>query len=269
MKRLVLLVTLGCLVLPLVSMADGPVENEPGAVFTGVYSDSGVDENNDGYFDYLLVSVEVDVAVAGEYVVSGLLMDEMGREICWRASYANSWVTSTARECGEGTHAFGVRFGGEDIRKSQADGIYQTRLMLGGGSEDVLEVITTPYTHTEFREMPFEILDLVSHQGVDTNGDGLFELIETRVEVSVFRSGLYDMLGRLYGRGIFSEPVSFSDSLVVGMDTLKFELPVRRSEAGKIEGALTFDLKFDNRRELFGGQREYQLCGYSSSHFEP
>lgn len=48
--------------------------------FTGVYSDYGLDENNDGLYDWLIIEVEVEITKAGRYCICGQLYDKDGKK---------------------------------------------------------------------------------------------------------------------------------------------------------------------------------------------
>lgn len=117
----------------------------PALTLTGVITDEGVDFNDNGLFDALLVSVQVDVLRAGTYTWSFKLADQNSHEF---------EVVSGRDTFAAGLNDIRAAFRGLNIGTSRADGPYLLRdLLLFGPSASlvVAEVGKTgPYLSTQF-----------------------------------------------------------------------------------------------------------------------
>ena len=119
------------------------------AQLAGNYSDSPEDADNNGRYEYLVVHVEVDVADAGDFLVSGILLGPAEEEIA-------STVHSVSLPLG--TQTVPLRFDGDLIYASGLSGPYtltQLFLMDGTGLPIKLDEaydawVTAAYDHTKF-----------------------------------------------------------------------------------------------------------------------
>jgi hypothetical protein len=112
---------------------------------TGISSDQAVDDNGDGKFDRLLVSLQVDVLRGGSYSWGFKLSDQIAREIDF---------ASGSGMFGAGLNQLVVAFEGAKIGAFGMDGPYQLRdlLVQGAGTSLVLTDVgrTQPYRFTQF-----------------------------------------------------------------------------------------------------------------------
>jgi hypothetical protein len=117
----------------------------PALMTTGVISDQGVDDNGNGKFDRLLVSVQVDVLVAGFYSWGFKVTDAQAREIEFGSGGA--FLTP-------GLNQLAVTFEGVKIGAFGVDGPYHLRdlLVQGPGTSLVLTDIgrTHAYRFSQF-----------------------------------------------------------------------------------------------------------------------
>lgn len=117
----------------------------PAVALTGTASDQGVDDNANGKFDRLLVSVQVDVLTSGFYSWGFKLSDAAAREIDF-ASGAAFFTT--------GLNNMNVTFNGAKIGAFGVDGPYQLRDLLLQGTNTSLVVTdigrTQAYRFTQF-----------------------------------------------------------------------------------------------------------------------
>jgi hypothetical protein len=117
----------------------------PALTTTGITSDQGVDDNGNGKFDRLLVSVQVDVLRGGFYSWGFKLSDPIAREIDF---------ASGAGFFSPGLNQLVVTFEGAKIGAFGADGPYQLRdlLVQGPGTSLVVTEVgrTQPYRFTQF-----------------------------------------------------------------------------------------------------------------------
>lgn len=122
------------------------------AKFVDPFSDSGIDENNDGSYEYLEIQTPLTVAQAGNYVISGDL-------------YAGDIfiAPATIRQSFEaGSQIAKMRFDGEAIYASQKDGAYTVRniLLLDETEIPLLIEERPPYTTAVYPYRDFGPKDL-------------------------------------------------------------------------------------------------------------
>ncbi|NIN94624.1 MAG: hypothetical protein GTO49_06545, partial [Anaerolineae bacterium] len=90
--------------------------------FDGPHTDSGVDADGNGRYEYLLLDVRVNVTAAGDFTVIGMLWD----------STETTFITSasTAFTSGVGLYVATLPFNGTHIFESDIDGPYKATLEL-------------------------------------------------------------------------------------------------------------------------------------------
>jgi hypothetical protein len=169
----------------------------PPASLTSNFNDYGLDTDGDPYYNYLVIEVEVDVLVAGNYYVEvDLHHNATGAHI--------DQNSSTLTFLPAGIQTIPVYFDGHVIRQSGYDGPYRlddvwlydenwTRL-------DYLNdpYVTAAYNWTEFQPPPAEFEPPHSDYGLDTDSDTLFNYLVVNVTVNVSVAGNYNLQGTLY-----------------------------------------------------------------------
>lgn len=207
------------------------------AVLTGAKTDSGVDANGDGLFDFVRVNVGVDVDTAATYEVLAALRGPGGREVqsSGRAALAT----------GPGTVP--VEFTAGDIRSVLAvDGPWEVRdVRLVRVSPDGLlaDVLvsrnpdlgsTGPYTLAQLQRPVTLIVSGLTEEAVDTNANGLFDLLEVRFQIDTLRAGTYTWTGNLRAQdGTVLGVASGQRILAVGVTAVTFTFagtPIGSSE---------------------------------------
>ena len=119
----------------------------PPAEFSDIYSDYGADTDGDGLYDYLIIDVGVNVAMAGKYMIEGSLYDKYGYSIEPDSSY--TYLNA-------GNQTITLAFRGTAIRQHNVDGNFYLRyLNLYDGDWNRLGYIydaytTSYYNYTEF-----------------------------------------------------------------------------------------------------------------------
>ena len=169
----------------------------PAAQFIGDYSDYGLDIDGDGLYDYLVIESEVNVIIAGNYIVSGSLYDVNGNEIAWAHN-------DTYLPIGDQTAK--LYFDGELIRTHGVNGPYYLKnIMLSDESYKlrgcIVEAYTTSaYVYTDFQipVQPTHISGEYSDYGMDIDGNGLYDYLTVDVGVNVTDAGNYTVSGSLY-----------------------------------------------------------------------
>jgi len=179
------------------------------AQLTGAYSDSGVDADGDGRFDSLRLSVGVQITETELYNVVAWLESGAGNQITW----ANKQQTLSA-----GTHTVELSFSGLAIRNAGLDGPYniarvELRVsdaeMLTDTSED--PHVTAAYRYTDFAVPDVALAGSYSDAGVDTSGDGLYDVLRIAATLDANRGGAYTVVGELLG----TDPIAVARATVV------------------------------------------------------
>jgi len=161
----------------------------PGAVFTNVIYDQGVDTDSDGFFNYLQVGVELNVTEAGTYEVSveGL-----------RDTYGN-WigVYGYVREYLEdGIQVLNVSLSGLTIYLSEHDPKYINYVSLIDQNYNELDKLSDvplsrEYSHEELDPPGAVLTGVIFDQGIDTDSDGTYDYLQIGVQVNVTDPGNY------------------------------------------------------------------------------
>jgi len=168
-------------------------EFDPMAFFTGTILDEGIDEDSDGLFDYLKISVGINVTDAGFYEIEFQnLVDNYYNYVYEYQSFQDEFK--------EGLYLINFTVYGPKIYLAHLDPVYIQYLRLSMSSNwgwMALEgrgnvLLPTLYHYYEFESHAF-LTGKVSDRGVDTDADGLFDYLEVGVEVNVTEAGTYQI----------------------------------------------------------------------------
>jgi len=166
-------------------------EFDPVAFFTGTTYDEGIDEDGDGLFDFLKISVEVNVTEPGQYFVNFQGIGDGNVTLYDYQGFVSPLDV--------GLHLINFTVYGPKISGARVDPtyIYQLSLSVTVGWElafvlDEVQSVPLPthYHFTEFESHAF-LTGRVYDRGVDEDGDGLFDFLGAGVEVNVTEPGVY------------------------------------------------------------------------------
>jgi hypothetical protein len=166
-------------------------EFDPMAFFTGKILDEGIDEDHDDLFDYLKISVEINVTDAGSYEIAFQnLVDS-------HLNYLYDWQ-SFQGEFEEGLYLVNLTVYGPKIYGAHLNPVYMEDLWLRYWCPwqwmtlEHRNMVPLPslYNYSEFESHAF-LTGYISDRGVDTDADGLFDYLEVGVEVNVTEAGTY------------------------------------------------------------------------------
>jgi hypothetical protein len=211
----------------------------PTAQFAGTVADTGVDTNGDGLFDLVRVSFGVTVASPGRYDVMAELRSAGGATL-----RAGARAVLAA-----GAQSVAVPFAAADLRTFlAADGPWQIRdirLLTVPSSPVVAGLLadrvddfglTRAYTLSQLQRPVTLILPGITDEGIDTDGDGLFDLLRVTFRVDTLRAGFYTWTGDLRAPDGTALGVASSEGFLDdGATTLEF------SYAGQPIGASGLD----------------------------
>ncbi len=200
----------------------------PGAEFDPPHADYGVDTDSDGYYDYLMLEVEVDCYVPGTYTVYAYLYDYYG-------GYVTSMETTESMTVGNEDVDFA--FEGWILYYNGVSGYYSVELVLEDSEGNELDTDYISYTdyyyyYWEFEYVPAEFYPPHSAYAVDDDGDTLYDRLVVNASIEVFDAGDYVVVAELYddwwntvhvamgaaylGEGIFEIQVPF-DAWVISI----------------------------------------------------
>jgi hypothetical protein len=191
-------------------------QSQPGLIVRGV-KDYGLDLDGDGYFDQLVIEIEVNAPQPGTYwFQADLGVDRQVPTLVWTGGLIA--VAVVRADLAEGTNTVQLVFDGLPIFASKVDGPYVLEYLsitdvdnptpedfanLGLGYWSSL-YITADYRAYDFQNQGAALSGRVTEQGLDGDGDGLYESLTLNVSLDLFEPGAYMVQGDLYdGRGRF------------------------------------------------------------------
>jgi pimeloyl-ACP methyl ester carboxylesterase len=172
------------------------------AQLTGSYSEIPVDSDGDGLYNTLRINVGLDVSLAGDYEVSGVLQDASGNTIV-QAGF--STLLEGSGELGVGQQFVSLDFDGGLIYQHGVDGPYFLKHVVVYDQNDVSiqtdyvqdAYTTSAYAYTNFQRDVIVLTGNNSDVGVDTDGDGFFDYLNVNLEFDVLIPGPYNVNARL------------------------------------------------------------------------
>lgn len=207
---------------PLATMAASPGAQTSGAATVGLaladtWTARGVDSNGDGLFDALALDLQLDVAAAGDYILSGYL-EKAGQFITDRSSAVSSAPFCVAVHADQaGTVSATVLFCGEDIFQSGLDGPYTAYLTIGDGTSliDSGDFEISGFTCAQFGETPLQISG-AADSGYDQDADGKYDDLVVSVTLDARAAASGWLGGALYSStGEFIADASASVNVAV------------------------------------------------------
>ncbi len=180
----------------LVAFALPPAARASTGTLAPPHGDAGLDTDvpADGLFDYLVISVHVDVTAAGGFIFIVQLWDGTGTT---SITQAQKLVDLQA-----GPSSVDVRVDGRAIRQSGFDGPYQARIVMLNDTFSMMGVnvymTTGAYLATSFDPVAAALAPPHADVGVDTDGDLRFEYLALDVFLNVTDPGPYMVRGELW-----------------------------------------------------------------------
>jgi hypothetical protein len=159
------------------------------------YGDAGLDTDvpANGLFNYLVITVPVNVAVAGGFIFIVQLYDGTGTTQILQSQLIVDLQT--------GSSTVDVRLNGAQIRRSGFNGPYVSRIVMLNDTFSLqgVDAFTTTGTYlaTSFEGFPAALAPPHADAGVDTNGDGRFDYLAVDAFVNVSDAGVYTVHGVL------------------------------------------------------------------------
>ena len=163
--------------------------------FTDIFSDQRVDSDSDGKYETLQVTVELNMSVPGNYILTGVLG---GTDV------GGSNTTSLEY----GVQLVNLSFFGENIYESQQDGPYNLSFYLYDEDYTFLDIRTAIYdtqyySYTEFERPTLLFTGNQTAYGTDSDGDGIFDQLIVDLELNLTESSYVKMYANLYSNDTF------------------------------------------------------------------
>ncbi len=146
--------------------------------------DSGVDSDALPGYNLLRIAVKGNMLAVGEVHAQGQLF-------AGGTFLADAAVTVSL---GPGSQILHLDFPGDAIAASGLDGPYTVYLSFWDGSNSTNQIYTTGvYKHTDFQLPVASFTGSIMDTGIDSDGDGLYEQLEVKVEVVAIVPGTYSI----------------------------------------------------------------------------
>ena len=192
------------------------------ALFAGNFDDEVVDTNGDNFYDRLDLDIGLDIQTTGAYTVTGDLYGNTNSPLLG-ASTAVTLATT-------GVHTVTLSFDGTAIRQYRADGPYSLRyLTVSDAVRERVDFLThayttTAYSYTAFQRGLAELTGRYRDAGVDSDGDGAYDLLRVSADVNAFIPRTYHLAAGLYDSQDTAIMWAFGTyTLTAGLQTVTFD----------------------------------------------
>ncbi len=151
-------------------------------------SDHGSDLKGDDHYEFLTLNLSINVTGEGNYTFFSSLLDQGGEQIA--TSYEELYLNS-------GPQVVGLDFDGSTIRNRKTDGPYTIPFVkVEDGNGDTVTIkapahVTGPYQYTQFSGLLVNLTGDHSDNGIDTDGNGLFEVLSVNFTLCSEDAGAY------------------------------------------------------------------------------
>lgn len=202
---------------------------ECGVTLPGRVSDVPVDTGGDGRYNFLEITLDTTIAIPGEYTLQGILLHDGG--IIGQAD--------TKRLLAVGEQKLTLRFPGVSIFRSGRDGPYDAVLAVlnaKGKYQADTRFVTQAYAHLKFEG--FLGLDgTLADQGIDTNGNGLYDVLQIDFGVNLHVAGTFLVSAELSSADSTERVTSdLLMTLAAGSQTFRINLPGPEIHTKKLDG---------------------------------
>lgn len=227
------------------------------------------DANRDRRYEAVEVDVNVDILVAGRYGVVGRLQTPGGELIANTPSFQSSQITRASVAGNPGRTTMTLRFSGEQIRLSSADGPWNLVLYANGASGPAgsASLPTPAYRRSDFGERKAQLRSL-SATPIDADGSGKFELVRLAGEVDVVEAGPYQIAATIVGAGSGLGERTRQIMLNAGVQPLSIDLPATAIARSGIDAPYEVTLNLSDTNQANLGSAQVVLQNYFANQFE-
>jgi len=156
-----------------------------------IVSESMADTDYDGLCNELVIQVEMDVLVPGNFCVSGSLF-------AGDMAVGHTDVEKTLRK---GRNTIQMKFDGRALRSLEANGSCQVYITIHDGyySENI-EYETKSYLYSDFQQTQAFFAGDITESPVDSDGDGQYDALNIHAQVQADVWGFYEVQCILEGK---------------------------------------------------------------------
>ena len=178
-----------------------PAPTQLATRFLPPHYDFGIDADGNGKFDRLDLQINLTVDTPDEYLVEGFLHDVPPVTFLLYDRFVFSLTA--------GPRTVSLFYDGPALNATGVDGPYTVDLFLSRASDFTLldndTHATQPYSHLAFEMPEVTIEPPLIENGLDTDGNGLYNFLAVDVPVSVAVAGTYVLVAQLFDRsGVLS-----------------------------------------------------------------
>ena len=205
----------------------------PGAAFESPHSDTVVDTNGNGYYDYLIINASVNVSTPGYYEMYLVLYD-------WLSWYIDDYWNETYLE--EGLQQMQIWVPGLDLYGGAWDGPYEAYMELWDDEGYFLSADihwTAAHLWDEFEPPGATFSPPHNDSGVDTDDDGQYDYLSVNVSIDVMTAGDYLIDADLWPLGIWETVEVYLDE---GIQSVEILFDGRQINASGYDGTFDLDL---------------------------
>ncbi len=212
--------------------------SEIGGSITSI-TDAAIDENGNGKFDFIEATVTVEIRTAGDYYLLGVLSKE--------GTFIVNVLDSSFAALAPGIHTLKLRFPGQVIRRMGLDGPYQGVVKLIDTNDERtighIKFVTQAYLSDTF-EVLLEVDGTLNDQGIDTNDNGLFDILRVSFGADVTKAGTFLVEGTLTNQ--VSQDFVFTETLMTlttGSQTLTLDFLGKKIHGQRMNGPYQVEVK--------------------------
>jgi len=234
------------------------------AAFVPPQSERTWDNDSDGLVNWIDLGFTLDVATAGAYTLSSLLTD---------SSYTVSVRWTQTVRLNPGRSTLHQLFLGYPMRVVQKSGPYLVTNSLtdSRGTEiGFLFVTTRAYDYAVFEGPPAVLAPPHADRAVDTDGDGLYDVLRIDVNLSVEMAGQYSLRGQLFGgSGFLITETAITLSLGAGRVAAPLTFDGWTLFESATNGPYSVKLQVYDSSGLLLSEGTHATAAYSYTDFEP
>jgi hypothetical protein len=254
------------LILMLLSCANIPSGvNAASGVFSAPYTDNGLDTQGDGYYDYLMLNVSMNITEAGQFNLYGGVYDVGFSTIIAEDTRLQSLPV--------GISVVTLEFNGADIYSSGIDGPYGVWFDLYDDKWQYLasdSAETSQYNHTDFQHRLAEFSPPHYDFAVDVDGKTYQDHLTVKVNITVDIPAIYEIEGDLFDS---SESSWIADGRIQsyfadGTHTVDLRLLGCRIRNAGIDGPFTLQLKMRKDGTQLTSEDTHSTRYYSHTSFD-
>ena len=210
------------------------------------FKEKGIDANNDGKLEALIITVPVDIKSAGTYYLLGSL----------RALSESPFIGSVDRTITLpiGEQDIELKFDGTDFRRLRKNGPYTLSVFLGGknsleSSDDIYK--TASYKWEDFQPLHIEISGSLFEKIIRNQKSNLIEQLEIRVPVKVLTA--QEITADAWIRtvnNVFIDTVSFTHFFPAGENEISFKFSGLKIGMLRENGPYIVDIKLTKNGKI-------------------